>query len=45
MDSLVANSNERVNQKHKNKKERGKTSAIRDRKEMLIKFNQASSDL
>ena len=45
VDSLVADLNKHVNQKHENKQEKGKTSVARDREETLEKFSQASFDL
>lgn len=45
MDYLVANLNERVNQNHKNKQERGRPSTTHDRKEALEMFSQSSSEL
>ena len=44
-DYLVADSNESVNLKHKNKEARVKSSTTDDRKEALKKFSQALSNL
>lgn len=45
MDSLVSYLNECVNQNHKNKQERGKSSTAHYRKEVLEIFGQSSSHL